>query len=407
MAHVQAYSSHDTTIIRSLDRFQTATNKPIEITVSFTNRESIDLRGFFFTEQIPSSLTVSTAALRVNGGIVTNCIMEQGLHGDVYSNATPFRWILELPPSFAESNAVPPGAAVELVYSVSSSSTGTFHLSEFSWAGYYSATQECAFGYSEAEDLETIVFLAEESGVVSNIAQIGPAYYDPGGVLTISNTFAFSGDLLSLGWCPVVPEGWTIVALQGDGDPGLIGGEIIWTNELSGSPVEMTYSVNVPLWQRGVAEITAQAAYVLSGMLDPVLKSALPTPLAIQPRDSDMDGLPDGWENHYCGNPTNMLPAADGDGDGMKNLQEHIAGTDPTNRASVFKLVGLFPKPDGALDLLWTSASNRLYAVEKTTNLLESFSTAASNIVAEPPVNEYTDHVGGRNNSYYRLQVAP
>src|SRR5207245_568602 len=51
--------------------------------------------------------------------------------------------------------------------------------------------------------------------------------------------------------------------------------------------------------------------------------------------DSDNDGLPDEWElaNHL--NPTNALDAAsDTDGDGMKNWEEYVAGTDPRDPLS-------------------------------------------------------------------------
>lgn len=47
--------------------------------------------------------------------------------------------------------------------------------------------------------------------------------------------------------------------------------------------------------------------------------------------DTDGNGLPDWWELEYFGHLTGTDPNADPDHDGMSNLQEWLAGTNPTN----------------------------------------------------------------------------
>jgi len=59
--------------------------------------------------------------------------------------------------------------------------------------------------------------------------------------------------------------------------------------------------------------------------------------------DSDSDGIPDSWMLQYFGHSVglaidNSLAQDDADGDGMSNLQEYLAGTDPLDPQSVLKL---------------------------------------------------------------------
>jgi hypothetical protein len=49
--------------------------------------------------------------------------------------------------------------------------------------------------------------------------------------------------------------------------------------------------------------------------------------------DSAGSGLPDAWQMKYFGH-TGVSPSADADGDGYTNLQEYLAGSDPTNANS-------------------------------------------------------------------------
>ncbi|NKB24816.1 MAG: hypothetical protein GKR87_10660 [Kiritimatiellae bacterium] len=98
-------------------------------------------------------------------------------------------------------------------------------------------------------------------------------------------------------------------------------------------------------------------------------------------------------------NSTELL---DSDNDGLLNWKEFVAGTDPTNAASVFKLT------DTQENLVrWFSVSGETYFVNASTNLLGTFSSPlGSNILATPPQNTYTDSPVG-SIKFYQVGVDP
>ena len=86
--------------------------------------------------------------------------------------------------------------------------------------------------------------------------------------------------------------------------------------------------------------------------------------------DSDGDGIPDLWMTHYFGHPTGhagdlSLAQNDADGDGMSNLQEFLAGTDPTNPASSLRLqIGVQVSPPNNVTLNWPAVPGKNYRIQ-------------------------------------------
>ena len=127
--------------------------------------------------------------------------------------------------------------------------------------------------------------------------------------------------------------------------------------------------------------------------------------LVLSPRDTDADGMPDGWEAHYTGSGTEMSATADNDGDGMVNLHECIAGTDPLNEESVLALNDVTLGLGETVLIEWQSATNRFYTIGRCTNLFDTFRPVATNIPATPPVNVHEDVTEGRRTLFYRIEV--
>ena len=99
--------------------------------------------------------------------------------------------------------------------------------------------------------------------------------------------------------------------------------------------------------------------------------------------DTDNNGLPDWWERQYFGHYTGTDTNADFDGDGATEWNEWVAGTNPTNAQSCFKIVSVVDNGNGVdATLTWTSLTNRSYQVERAVDLFggsyQSYSTVLS-----------------------------
>ncbi|MGD0088196.1 MAG: S8 family serine peptidase [Verrucomicrobiota bacterium] len=108
--------------------------------------------------------------------------------------------------------------------------------------------------------------------------------------------------------------------------------------------------------------------------------------------DTDGNGLPDWWELQYFGHLTGTDPNADPDQDGMNNLAEWIAGTNPTNVASNLRLTLVSATNSGGTVVSWSSVAGKNYWLERSTNLLTGFNAIVNtNIAATAPTNTLTD----------------
>ena len=117
------------------------------------------------------------------------------------------------------------------------------------------------------------------------------------------------------------------------------------------------------------------------------------------------------WLASY-GLPTNgSADYLDADNDVLNNWQEYVAGTDPTNASSVFKITSAQAVSGTQLVLRWSSVSNRVYDVTRATNLAAGIGAfvpvpGATNLAPTPPVNTWTDSVSRASApAFYRLRV--
>jgi len=129
--------------------------------------------------------------------------------------------------------------------------------------------------------------------------------------------------------------------------------------------------------------------------------------------DYDLEGLLDQWQIQYFGSLA-AIPGADSDNDGASNQAEQSAGTNPTNAASSFRLLGAVRTKSDLL-LSWTTVGGHSYVVQSLTDGNVGVSGSfldLSGLIAVGGTNEgstsYLD-VGGATNpgGYYRVRLGP
>jgi hypothetical protein len=116
----------------------------------------------------------------------------------------------------------------------------------------------------------------------------------------------------------------------------------------------------------GVNNVTGSYRIIVKNLANSspgVLGNPVTTVLGLS--DADGDGIPDAWESSYGGSATSLAPDADLDGDGMKNWEEYIAGTDPTDPLSYLRVENIQSTSASVVrvQIEFNAVSNRTYTV--------------------------------------------
>lgn len=124
---------------------------------------------------------------------------------------------------------------------------------------------------------------------------------------------------------------------------------------------------------------------------------------------SYQDSIPDSWRLKYFGTLNNILSQADADadGDGIPNLLEYRAGTNPTDPSSRFELKPEKPvSENNSVTIRWTGAKGKRYILECADSLYSAnWRILSSNITPVAGLCVFTDTNTTGKVRFYRVKI--
>jgi hypothetical protein len=121
-----------------------------------------------------------------------------------------------------------------------------------------------------------------------------------------------------------------------------------------------------------------------------------------------MDADGDGWSDSYETSVTQTNPTrADTDADGARDPAENVAGTDPLDPGSVFKVKAIEMESDGRVTIRWNGVAGKTYRVVRSaTPGFASTELVVSNIPGVAPVTVHTTSTAQpAGKAFYRVEV--
>ena len=125
--------------------------------------------------------------------------------------------------------------------------------------------------------------------------------------------------------------------------------------------------------------------------------------------DADGNGLPDWWEQQYFGALTGTDPNADPDKDGATNLSEWLAGTNPLQAASAFRILSV-QRTNQDVRITWSTVGGHNYVLQSAPGIVGGVTNFTDlSAISVDGTNEATTnflHLGGGTNRalFYRVR---
>jgi hypothetical protein len=125
-------------------------------------------------------------------------------------------------------------------------------------------------------------------------------------------------------------------------------------------------------------------------------------------KDTDRDGTPDAWELENGLDSQLADSGNDPDSDGATNLDEYLAGTDPHDSASVFRITRIaHTVENGLVEIDWRSVIGRRYSIEASTHLILWDKISDGTVTATTMNTSHSFFESGQSTRHYRVRVLP
>jgi hypothetical protein len=130
--------------------------------------------------------------------------------------------------------------------------------------------------------------------------------------------------------------------------------------------------------------------------------TATTTALVTRTSEGVTDGIPDSWWSQYGITGGDRVASNDPDGDGFTNAQEYSLGTDPTDRASVFRITSV-NNSGGTSTVEWSSVSGKIYRLQAKAALSDSWADVETEVAATGASSSATHSASSQH--FYRVRL--
>ena len=123
--------------------------------------------------------------------------------------------------------------------------------------------------------------------------------------------------------------------------------------------------------------------------------------------DTDGDGITDAWELERTNTLAYFKNTVDHDNDGMNDLEEYLAGTDPLSSSSLLNISSLSLLAHASTSrVTWASVATRYYYVEKVAAVTNAVWTDSGLDLEAPDGSATTrEFADSATNRFYRVRA--
>jgi hypothetical protein len=203
---------------------------------------------------------------------------------------------------------------------------------------------------------------------------VTPIFIDDKGGSSADVTFE-SGSILDLGWMPGVTNYGTFDVMT-------------WEGDLASNGLSLATSVDTNIWSFSFADTDSD------GTNDTLRATAY---------GETANGTPFPWLSEY--GLTEVDDQVDNDGDGLLTWEEYVAGTVPTNTASVLEVNSLASIGTDYV-ITWQSVEGKSYSIITNTSLTFPVNgVEATGIIGLPTETSYTSSFPTASSVFYEIGV--